>query len=218
MEDRIVFEDDYILVVNKPHGMPTQGSEKKKSADLYSELQNYLETREGQPVYLALHHRLDAATAGLILFAKDKSVNKEITDLFREKTIEKTYECLVDIEAPIELEEWTVKNKLTEYRFKHFKKAKSSSKGKSAQTKFVLLEQTTNCARIQCKPLTGRLHQIRVHLSEDKMPVQGDFHYNEKFRKISKQQPTTLKLCATQLSFAHPKTKEKVSFKIKPEF
>ena len=93
MEDRIVYEDDYILVVNKTHGMPTQWTEKKKGTDLYSELQNYLETREGKSIYLALHHRLDAATVGLILFNKDKSVNKNITNLFRDKTIEKTYEC-----------------------------------------------------------------------------------------------------------------------------
>lgn len=220
MEDRIVFEDEHIMVANKPHGMPTQSSEKKKDKDLYNELLSFLEAREGAPVYLALHHRLDAATAGLVLFSKDKSINKDITDLFREKQIHKVYECLVDLKEQIQEPEWEVKNKLIEYRYKHFKKAKSSKSGKTAHTKFELIEQSESEARIRCFPLTGRLHQIRVHLSEMKLPVQGDFHYNEEFRKKmrNEKETTILKLCATELSFVHPKTKQHTSIKIQPTF
>ena len=102
MEDRIVYEDEHILVINKPHGQPTQSSEKTGLIDLYSELNSFLEQREGAPVYLALHHRLDAATAVLILFCKNRNLNRVITTLFREKLIHKVYECLVDIQEPIQ--------------------------------------------------------------------------------------------------------------------
>lgn len=208
MKDRIIYEDNELIIVNKPANMPTQASEKKKQEDLYTSLQTYLNQRDGQEVYLALHHRLDAATSGLILFSKSKSVNKAITDMFREKSICKKYQCLVDLNEPLQAEQWEVKNKIIEYRYKHFKKAKSSPNGKTAHTKFKLLEQMPQCARLECEPLTGRLHQIRVHLAEMGLPVQGDFHYNKHYKQ------NEFKLCAFYLAFKHPLTKKQIEVSI----
>lgn len=208
----IIFEDLNIIVVNKPAGMPTQASEKKKSKDLYSTLQEFLNLREGKQVYLALHHRLDAATSGLVLFCKNKHFNKAVTDLFREKKIQKTYLALVDIHKAIGQDEWTVENKLTEYRVKHFKKAKSSKNGKVAITQFKVLDQNEKQALIKCSPETGRLHQIRVHLSEAGLPIVGDFHYNKNFNKEE------FKLAAIGMSFIHPKTKKELTLETPAPF
>lgn len=204
----IIFEDQDIIVVNKPSGMPTQSSQIKKTQDLYSWLQKLLNQRENKEVYLALHHRLDAATSGLILLCKNKKYNKYITELFREKKIEKKYMTIVDIESELINKQWEVSNKLIEYRFKHFKKAKMSAKGKSAITHFKLIDQTATKALVECTPKTGRLHQIRVHLADNKMPVQGDFHYNKNYKG------SDFALCAYYLSFQHPRTKKILEIKI----
>lgn len=208
MQDIIIYEDQDIIIVNKPAGMPTQASQKAKGDDLYSTLQHTLNQREGKEVYLALHHRLDAATSGLVLFCKNRKFNKAITDLFREKKIQKKYMTMVDINRPIENQEWTIENKLIEYRYKHYKKAKSSKNGKIAITSFKVLKLFEESALIQCTPLTGRLHQIRVHLSEMGLPVQGDFHYNKNYKK------NDFRLCAYFLSFLHPHSQESLTIEI----
>ncbi len=213
MQNLIVYEDEDIIIVNKPQGMPTQSSETKKIPDLYNSLQKFLNQRDHKKVYLALHHRLDAATPGLVLFCKNKKYNKYITDLFREKQIEKKYLAKVDISSAPPPKEWTIENKLSEYKIKHFKKAKSSKSGKTAITKFKLIAINESSAIIECYPLTGRLHQIRVHLSEANLPIQGDFHYNKNFKKND-----TLKLCAYSLSFNHPRSKETLTVEIEPDF
>lgn len=226
MEDRIVFEDSHLIVIDKPHDMPTQSSEKKKGDDLYNELKRYLAQRENKKVYLALHHRLDAATSGLILFSKDSKINKGVTELFREKKIQKKYVCEVEClkqdqeSSPLFQEDykdgWKVQNKLIEYRFKHFKKAKSSKSGKNAETHFKILSLNYPLARIECSPVTGRMHQIRVHLAELGLPIKGDFHYNPNFKK--QKEKSILKLCATELIFTHPLTKETLHLKTQPHF
>lgn len=208
----IIFEDKDIIVVNKPAGMPTQSSQKKKGEDLYNALQEFLNNRDQKQVYLALHHRLDAATSGLVLFCKNKHFNKAITDLFRDKKIIKKYLAIVDIQDSLTENEWTVENKLIEYRFKHFKKAKSSPKGKTALTTFKLIKQTEKSALIECFPQTGRLHQIRVHLAQAGTPIQGDFHYNKDYKNHE------FKLCAHALSFSHPRTKELIELKVECPF
>jgi 23S rRNA-/tRNA-specific pseudouridylate synthase len=147
-----------------------------------------------------------------MLFCKNKKYNKFITDLFREKTIIKKYIARVDTISPIETESWSIENKLIDYHFKHFKRAKSSAKGKEAITHFRLLSQSAGTALIECSPKTGRLHQIRVHLAEQKTPIQGDFHYNKKYKE------NDFKLCAYHLSFHHPRTNKFLTFEIPASF
>lgn len=198
---QIIYEDDILLIVKKPAGMPTQSSEKFKGIDLYSYLKDSCPKNLGPKSYLALHHRLDAATSGLVLFCKDKEYNKYVTDLFRDKIIEKKYLAVVDVLTPITGPSWSIHNKLIEYKFKHYKKAKSSQNGIEALTLFKVMRysQDKKSALIECIPKTGRLHQIRVHLSEAGLPVQGDFHYNKNPGQKK------LQLFAHSLSFPHPK-------------
>lgn len=211
-EPNIIFEDSDILIVNKPAGLASQDSQKGSKKSLYTHLQEYLKNRDGDQAYLALHHRLDAQTSGLMLFCKAPQYNKFITDLFREKKIIKKYITRVDLSEPIENENWSVENKLIEFRFKHFKKAKASASGKTAITHFKLLAQDQASALIECSPQTGRLHQIRVHLADLKTPIQGDFHYNKNYKSHE------FKLCAFHLSFHHPRTNKFLTFEIEPEF
>ncbi len=198
---KIAYEDEIFLIIDKPPGLPTQNTQNPKKENLYSMALEFLEQREGRETYLALHHRLDAATAGLVLFCKNKRYNKYVTDLFRDRKIEKSYLALVEVLKPESLkEEFEVHNKLKTYKMRHFKKAKSATKGDEAITFFKLIENRGSTALLECFPKTGRLHQIRVHLSELGLPVVGDFHYHPK------KQSGNLKLLANQLSFVHPKS------------
>jgi 23S rRNA pseudouridine1911/1915/1917 synthase len=201
--EQILYEDQDFIIVNKPEGLATQNTENPKAQSLYSLLQQYLNDREKKPVYLALHHRLDAATSGLILFCKNQNYNKFVTDLFRDKKIQKSYLCIVDVikELP-ESSTWKVHNHLKSFKIKHYKLAKSAKQGDEAITEFRLLKAKNSNALIECHPLTGRLHQIRVHLSEMSLPIVGDFHYNKKKSKLP------LLLHAYKLSFVHPKTQK----------
>ena len=204
-EETILYEDNIIIAINKPDGLPTQSSENGNKKDLYNQLQYYLNERDKKPVYLALHHRLDAAASGVIIFCKNKYYNKFFTDLFRDKKIKKTYLAVVDIEDDKLLKDkWTIENKLKTYKFRNFKKAQSANKGDLAITHFKLLKRAKENALIECTPETGRLHQIRVHLSECKLPIKGDFHYNKNKSKSGER----LMLHAQQISFIHPKTRK----------
>lgn len=204
----IIYEDYIIIVVNKPAGLATQNTQNPKKENLYGLLQKFLNKREGKEIYLALHHRLDAATSGLVMFCKNRNYNKYITDLFRDKNITKIYHAIVDTSGKESIEdEWEVVNHLKTYSIKHFKKAKSANKGDLAITSFKKIKEKNNFALIECYPQTGRLHQIRVHLAEDGLPVVGDFHYHPK------KQQGELMLHATELKFIHPKTKEDLHLK-----
>lgn len=205
VEIEIVYEDSVLLVAHKPAGLATQTGQSKHQSSLYTLLKKQLHKREGKEIYLALHHRIDAATAGLVLFCKNKHYNKFITDLFRNKKIKKSYIAIVDKNIDHIQAKWRVENKLKSYQVKHFKKAKSAETGDEAITDFILLKESAKRAMIECMPQTGRLHQIRVHLSEMGLPIVGDFHYNK--RKSNEQ----LLLYAYKLAFRHPKTKEILS-------
>ena len=201
----IAYEYDIYIIVNKPQGLPTQNSENSSKASLYSLLQEMLNQRNNQETYLALHHRLDAATSGLVLFCKRKEYNRYTTDLFRDKKIAKTYIALSQILKKQELSEaWEVNNKLKTYKIRHFKKSKSANKGESAITSFKLLKKNSDYVLVECRPHTGRLHQIRVHLSEYGLPILGDFHYHPS------KQKGELMLHAIQMSFKHPVTQDTV--------
>lgn len=204
---RPIYEDDTLLIVFKPAHMPTQSSSKGHQEDLYSVLKNQLLSRKPKESYLALHHRLDAATMGLVLFCKDKRFNKSITEMFVHKKITKKYLTIIEKNG-LQLEpEWTVHNRLQEYPFKHYKKAKvsESERSREAITHFKVIAESKKRALLECTPMTGRLHQIRIHLSHGKTPIIGDFHYNPKRVKGEE-----FFLCAHEIFFIHPRTKKDI--------
>lgn len=213
MNFNIVYEDEVLIIVNKPEGMPTQSSENGNKLDLYTDLQNFLNERENKNVYLGLHHRLDAATSGLVLFSKSKHYNKHIANLFQNQKILKKYIALSKVKTEVQIESsWIVENKLLSYKYKHYKKSKISNNGKIAITHFNLISIEDQIARIECIPKTGRLHQIRVHLASMNLPIIGDFHYN------NDKDFKSLMLCAYYMEFNHPKTRKKLQLSITPPF
>jgi len=212
--DWIIYEDEILIAINKPSGLSTQGTEKSTKNNLYYQLQEYLDEREHKKTYLALHHRLDAATSGIIIFCKNKNYNKYISELFKNNQIKKTYLAICEITDQKSLQNaWTTNAPLINFPFKHYKKSKISKKGKISITHFKPIKTLNNYALIECLPQTGRLHQIRVHLSSCQLPIVGDFHYNKNFSN------TPLMLHALELEFIHPINKKMIKLKAKiPEY
>ena len=156
----VLFEDEHLILLNKPPG---------KTSESFSE-------------YL-LVHRLDKDTSGVMLFAKTIDMQNVLIDLFRQKKVEKSYLAICD--GKIEKEEWIVDNfleKKASYQGGSLYGKASKKKGKRAITHFRLLESSENAALVLATPITGRTHQVRVHLQQSGHPVLGDFQYGKHFK------------------------------------
>ncbi|BBB32871.1 23S rRNA pseudouridine1911/1915/1917 synthase [Thermotomaculum hydrothermale] len=197
-KDWIVYEDEYLIIVNKPQGITTQGTMCYDINHLYYFVKQYLNG------YAGLHHRLDRDTSGLVLFTKKKEVNKEVAKLFKNREIKKYYITIVhgrlerkkEINQPIGLipesnpKKWWV----------------NMPESKQAITIVKPIEVLKNFTLIEAMPLTGRTHQIRVHLSSIGHPILGDKFYNQE-----EKSNYSLMLHCKKLEFNHPVTKKKVT-------
>jgi len=195
----LLFEDEFILAVNKPPGLPTQSGHDQKRPNLYGLLQ------EQQKQTLFLHHRLDKDTSGVLLLAKHPRANKGMTELFREHQIQKTYLAIAQkagAEPPPP--SFSVLDHLAPVRGSQrqlVRMVKVKSGGWRAETHFRCLESWRQADLWEAQPRTGRTHQIRVHLAGVKRPILGDFLYGGKSDKVAR-----LLLHAKSLQFKHPVT------------
>lgn len=187
--DRIVFENDGLIVLNKPHGMAVHGG----SGESFGVIEA-MRVATGKK-YLELIHRIDKDTSGLLLIAKKRSTLKDLQDKFREKTIFKDYLCLcvgdvgktlgksAKIDKP--LLKYTLDN--GERRVKVHKDGKPSQTLIEVLAVFELDGQTVSL--VKASPLTGRTHQIRVHLASAGHALLGDDKY------LKQSAPSVARLC-----------------------
>jgi RluA family pseudouridine synthase len=213
--ERILFEDEWLVVVDKPAGLPTQPTLDAARASVFGTLAEYLRQRDGGKPYLGLHHRLDRDTTGVLLFTKDPEANPGVAALFAGRAMQKTYQALAAAgpECP---DEWEVRNHLGVVG----RTGKSSrfgavrSGGDPAQTSFRVLERLGEALRIEARPHTGRTHQIRVHLAEGGHPILGDVFYGGPAALPGRRGETVplarVLLHAATLCFQHPVTQAKL--------
>lgn len=204
---RILFEDEYFIAVEKPAGLPSQATVDKSRPDLFTALKNQLHQERGHDFYLALHHRLDRDTSGVMIFAKNKEANTPLAELFQKNQIHKTYLCLTQKRPGPEI--WEVENHLAEKRDNKLKKTRMipvKSGGDRAHTQFRRLKTYSQGLLIEAKPLTGRMHQIRAHLSERGLGIFGDDIYPCAPSPVAPR----LMLHAFSLQFLHPWTQNEL--------
>lgn len=214
---RILYEDEWIIVVNKPSGLPTQPTLDPFRANLYDLVKQFIAQRENnEDSYVGLHHRLDKDTSGLVLFTKKEQANKGVSELFSAHQIQKTYHCMVwrGPGAP----QWKVGDEFKVENFLGKVSAKSESTrfgevnsgGDYALTHFKVIEAFRDVYWLEASPHTGRTHQIRVHCAEAGIPILGDdFYFPENL--IPMIEVPRLLLHAFKLDFNHPITKEPMS-------
>lgn len=170
------FEDDQLVIVDKPTGLPTQ-SPKGGGDNLYDRL------RAERP-YVALHHRLDTAASGLVLFVVDPTVNAVIAAAFRDHRIARSYLAVAwgEVETGI----WH-----------------RPVDGKPARTEVERLSGARGLTALALRPITGRKHQLRVHAALAGTPLVGDPRYGG---DATRRWPR-LALHAHRLGFVHPTTR-----------
>ncbi len=199
---QILFEDEYLLIVNKPAGIPSQPTVDPKRPSVYTLLQ-----KQFPQLTLFLHHRLDKDTTGVYLLSKSSKANKPLTDMFREHKFQKTYLSINKKNLEWTQREWKVTNHLAPVKNgkKQLMRMVVVNKGGwYAETDFKIIKElkNSNLILLESKPLTGRTHQIRVHSALNKMPILGDFLYGGK-SELSSQ----ILLHAQKLEFNHPITR-----------
>lgn len=198
---RIIFRDSFLLVYDKESGVPSQQVPYDAYNNVFAALLRHLSSEQGSLSYAALHHRLDRETSGVLLFALDKKVNRSISSAFRERRVKKEY--LAWVEGSPGDDSWTSDSDIGKIGGRYT--AVEKGRGKEAQTLFKVLRREGTRTLVLADPLTGRTHQIRIHLAEAGHPVLGDRSYGAKPDK-------RLYLHAWRLTLKHPVYRKPISF------
>lgn len=222
LENRdVIYEDEYLIAVNKPPCFPTEAVIVKDRNNLHYEVKNYLWKKSGQKniPYAGVLHRLDRETSGVIIFSKNRNVNKEMFEIFSSHNLTKKYLALSYGENPGINKSFTVSGfmKRTSPKSRQCKwgivsENHNSGEEKYSKTDFEILGFKNNAVLIQAVPETGRTHQIRVHLASKNLPILGDSLYGGKLKYGKTAVPRTM-LHAEEISFVHPVTGENLCLK-----
>ena len=201
---KVIYEDNHIIVVEKPINVPTCEDD-SKDVDLLSLVKLYLKEKYNKPgnVYLGLVHRLDRPVGGIMVFAKTSKAASRLNDQIRNNEVVKKYYAVIT---------GILKNKsdiLKDYLLKDSKMNKVivDKKGKYAELDYKVIAEKENLSLVEVNLHTGRSHQIRVQFSSRNYPLFGDQKYNKK--AIVGEQ---IALYSFLLSFKHPISKEMMTF------
>lgn len=201
-----LWEDDHLIIVNKPYGKKTHPNQPDENDTLLNDLAAYLRPNNQIPYVV---HRLDKETSGAILFAKNPIILPILGRMLEKKEIHRVYEALIEGNLP--QEKLIINKKIGRDRHDRRKRIVDEKKGKNAITHVSTLKKIKNKTWVTCWLETGRTHQIRVHLASIGKPIIGDPLYHPK--TTSNQR---LQLHARELILVHPFTKEKITAKATP--
>ncbi len=201
MKNWILYEDNHIIIVNKPPKLPVQG-DRTGDMSLLDVGKEYIKKTYNKTgnIYLGLPHRIDRPVSGIVVLSKTSKSLSRMTQLFRDREIKKTYWAIV-------------KNKLNQksgeltHYLKKNKKLNKSFVGRNNQKGFIkselkykLLKELNNYFLYEIELITGRHHQIRVQLSTIGSPIKGDIKYNAK--RTNKD--GSINLHSREITFKHP--------------
>ena len=203
----ILFEDNHLLVVEKPANLPVQ-ADASHDADLLTVLKTYLKETYHKPgdAYLGLVHRLDRPVGGVMVFAKTSKAAARLSAQFQDRRAHKRYAAIVDGDPkPFdECVDWLVKDESTNTT----RVVKEGTDGaKKAILRYRTLLKANGTALLDVELLTGRAHQVRVQLSSRNLPIKGDMRYHPNARP-----GTQIRLWSYMLSIQHPTLNEPMTF------
>ena len=225
----VIYKDDNFAIINKPLGVISHPTTNNKDKTLVNIVLNKFEKElrnHPDPLRPGIVHRLDRDTTGVMIIPFNDHAHWKIADQFKNREVQKEYVALT-------WGEWTKNEGKIDNALKRSKKNplkfQSSLKGKNATSEFKLLKSGRYFSAITFYPKTGRTHQIRVHCSEEGFPIIGDDLYGGGISKLNEYLPEVQKkmkkvieqnnghyLHAARISFMHPETKEKMTFKADP--
>ncbi|MFD2513792.1 RluA family pseudouridine synthase [Pontibacter locisalis] len=209
----VLFEDNHVLVVNKPAGLLVHGDETGDTtlADLAKE---YIKHKYNKPgnVFIGVVHRLDRPVSGVVLLAKTSKALSRLNELFRSKKTQKTYWAVVQNKPKAEqgtLVHWLVKDSVRNVSKAY---SKENNAGARSELHYKMLAANAGKYLLEVNPITGRPHQIRVQLASMKCSIAGDLKYGAAQPLPDK----SIALHARQLIFEHPTLKTPVTVRAEP--
>ena len=207
LEKQILFEDDRLIVINKPSGMAVHGG-----SGLSFGLIEALRSLRPEARMLELVHRLDRDTSGCLIVAKKRSALRHLHEQLRNKKVQKFYQALVKGHWPTKLTRVTEGLKKNDLKSGERVVVVDNVNGKESETRFKVLERYRGATLVRAFPVTGRTHQIRVHCQVSNHSIAMDAKYgNETFdEEMKKNGLKRLFLHAASIEFSHPKTDERI--------
>lgn len=211
---QVIYEDNHLIVINKKSSEIVQG-DKTGDTPLSEKVKNFIKQRDNKPgnVFCGVCHRLDRPVSGIVIFAKTSKALSRMNELFRDKTIQKTYWAVVKNKPP------KITDRLTHYLIKNEQKNTSKAFATErpgalkAELSYTLIASISNYHLLEINLYTGRHHQIRAQLSAIGCPIKGDLKYG--FDR-SNQTPF-IHLHSYKTEFIHPIKQEPVSITCKPK-
>ncbi len=205
-ELKIIYEDRDILVVDKPQGLLTMATDKEKTRTAYYALTDYVKkgySKSKNRIFIV--HRLDKDTSGILIFAKNEKAKYELQSNWGET--KKKY--IAAVHGRLKKQTDTITTYLTENKTRIVYSTRDEKKGKLAKTAYNVIKETKFFSLLEIDLLTGRKHQIRVHLKEIGNPVVGDKKYgkDKSYKRMA--------LHAASISFKHPFTHKNIAFEAK---
>src|SRR5437762_11244223 len=213
----IVYEDDDLVVVDKPAGMVVHVGAGVKSGTLVNALLHHVSSlsRAGGELRPGIVHRLDKMTSGLVLVAKNDLAHRELAAQFKAREIHKTYIALVHGRVPSQSGD--IVKSVGRDPIHRVPMRPEGIGARQARTQYRVLRRFGHFTLLEAEPLTGRTHQIRVHFSSIGHPVVGDTLYRAPARiRIGGREQATLErnfLHAAAIEFTHPRTQQRMSFR-----
>jgi 23S rRNA pseudouridine1911/1915/1917 synthase len=201
---RILFEDDTILVVDKPAGLLTVATETERENTLHAALRARASGKKPHEKIFVVH-RLDREASGLLVFAKTIAAKERLQEQFKDHSAGRRY--LAVVEGRIGKDDFSIRSYLAENAAYRVYSTRKKEVGKLAVTHVHVVKRSPKATVVQVRLETGRKHQIRVHLAEAGFPIIGDKVYGSRSHPLRR-----LALHGEYLSFRHPRTGKRVEF------
>lgn len=209
----ILYEDNHLLIVEKPINMPVQ-EDQSRDLDLLNYLKKMIKVRDNKSgnVYLSLVHRLDRPVGGAILLAKTSKAASRLANQMRKREIERTYRAI--IRGSVKKSGDTLVNYLQKDRNRNYVHVvdKKTKGAKKALLTYKVFERKNDLSYLEVTLETGRSHQIRTQLAAIGHPLYGDQRYGKKVNKVGQQ----IALWSAKLQFIHPVRKTNITVKSTP--
>lgn len=201
---KLVYEDEYIIVVNKGYGLLSMGTDKIKEGTAYSIIRDYVKWHDPRNKVFIVH-RLDRDTSGLMVFARSEEAKEKLQHNWNNMVLDRKY--LAVVEGKVEPEEGEVRSYLAENSRYEVYSTDNPDEGKLAVTRYTSLRCRNGYTLLEVSLDTGRKNQIRVHMKDLGHPIAGDRRYGAKTSPIHR-----LALHAHTLRFVHPITRKEMHF------